>query len=703
MILISAFSGILAAAIIYSGRPFYDSTAKLLVHYVADRKAIMTVGEGDQIRAPDFTGAAIMNAEIEILTSWDLAAKVAEVVGPERISGIQEATNGLEKAARVIQKSLRTDVPNRGNIIEVTFHHPTPDVVREVMTNLIDHYLSKHVEVHRAVAVVEFLRKETEHFREKLMQTEEELRRRKNQAGVVSLDESRKSLASEMAAVRQTLMETETALAERRATAPLTGATNGVSSKSNQVATLSHQSAEEIERFRVVCERLNALRAKEIEMLGRLTEENPQVASLRKQLAEWEEHRKKLVAANPTLTSMEAAAVSANGRSNETVVAVTPTVMLEARLKVWTEQYEKLKKDADALFVAENEITRLTRTKELEEANLRHFSTLLEQARIDTTLEANKISSISIAQAPSPPLRSRAALRKPAAMVLAAGVLGGLALAFLLEFLLDPSVKRPVEIESGLRLPLLMTIPFSTRGDGLGRSARRKAARGAARLTKGASPPGEGRPAEVALWDPQHALRPYYEALRDRILMQFENVARRPKLVGLTSCSTGSGVTTLATGLAAAMSESGQGKVLLVDLNADNGSLHAFTRGQPACALTEALQPGGGESTAVQGSLVLASTAPHPLLSRTLLEAMPKLKTSDYDYVIFDLPPISQTSITLRLASYMDEVMLVAEAQKTHKGLLQKAYSLLTQSQANVRTILNKRRNYVPDFIQQEL
>jgi Mrp family chromosome partitioning ATPase len=185
--------------------------------------------------------------------------------------------------------------------------------------------------------------------------------------------------------------------------------------------------------------------------------------------------------------------------------------------------------------------------------------------------------------------------------------------------------------------------------------------------------------------------------------MQFENVARRPKLVGLTSCSTGSGVTTLATGLAAAMSESGQGKVLLVDLNRDNGSLHSFSRGQPACALTEALENGAGAPAAVQGNLVLASTTPHPLLSRTLLEAIPKLKASDYDYVIFDLPPVSQTSITLRLASYMDEVMVVAEAQKTHKGLLQKAYTLLTQSQANVRTILNKQRSYVPRFLQQEL
>jgi len=44
---------------------------------------------------------------------------------------------------------------------------------------------------------------------------------------------------------------------------------------------------------------------------------------------------------------------------------------------------------------------------------------------------------------------------------------------------------------------------------------------------------------------------------------------------------------------------------------------------------------------------------------------MPKIKTSDYDYIIFDLPPVSQTSSSARLAGYMDLTVLVLESEKT--------------------------------------
>ena len=43
----------------------------------------------------------------------------------------------------------------------------------------------------------------------------------------------------------------------------------------------------------------------------------------------------------------------------------------------------------------------------------------------------------------------------------------------------------------------------------------------------------------------------------------------------------------------------------------------------------------------------------------------PGLKASDYDYIIFDMPPGTQTSPTPRLARYMDLALLVLESEKT--------------------------------------
>src|SRR5208283_2436805 len=85
-----------------------------------------------------------------------------------------------------------------------------------------------------------------------------------------------------------------------------------------------------------------------------------------------------------------------------------------------------------------------------------------------------------------------------------------------------------------------------------------------------------------------------------------------------------------------------------------------------------------------------------PALSKRFATLMPKLKASDYDYIIFDMPPVSQTSMTPRLAGLMDMVLLVIESEKTNRDSVQRATALLKDSKAHVSTVLNKVRTYVP-------
>ena len=57
----------------------------------------------------------------------------------------------------------------------------------------------------------------------------------------------------------------------------------------------------------------------------------------------------------------------------------------------------------------------------------------------------------------------------------AGGVGAGLALAFLIEMLLDRSLKRPVEIETKLGLPLFISIPdFNRNGHLLAKTRQAK-------------------------------------------------------------------------------------------------------------------------------------------------------------------------------------------------------------------------------------
>jgi Mrp family chromosome partitioning ATPase len=213
-------------------------------------------------------------------------------------------------------------------------------------------------------------------------------------------------------------------------------------------------------------------------------------------------------------------------------------------------------------------------------------------------------------------------------------------------------------------------------------------------------------------WDPRHPLRPFYDTLRDRLITYFEvkNLTHNPKLVALTSCSDRAGVTSTAAGLAAALSETGEGNVLLVDMNVERGAAHHFYKGHLSCGIDEALKQDKRKQAQVQENLYVVTesqTQSDDLLPRMLPKRfnslVSQLKASDFDYIIFDMPPMSQISITPRLAKFMDMVMMVVESEKTDRDVVQRAVNMLTETKANVSVVLNKRKNYVPQKLQQEL
>src|SRR5215471_16893992 len=86
IIILCAALGIIAAATVYFLYPHsYESQAKLLVRYVTERSAVDPV-EAEKAGAVANTEAdRVIGAEIEILTSWDLAMEVARAIGPQRL------------------------------------------------------------------------------------------------------------------------------------------------------------------------------------------------------------------------------------------------------------------------------------------------------------------------------------------------------------------------------------------------------------------------------------------------------------------------------------------------------------------------------------------------------------------------------------------------------------------------------------------
>src|SRR5882724_6542088 len=78
--------GIIAASVVYFlYPPSYESQAKLLVRYVLERSAVDPVEAEKAAAASNNEADKVIGAEMEILTSWDLAMRVAQAIAPQRL------------------------------------------------------------------------------------------------------------------------------------------------------------------------------------------------------------------------------------------------------------------------------------------------------------------------------------------------------------------------------------------------------------------------------------------------------------------------------------------------------------------------------------------------------------------------------------------------------------------------------------------
>jgi len=714
IILIFLASIAVAGAFYFLKPPVYVSEAKILIRYIIEERSISPEANDAQVKSPDTRGENIINSEIEILTSLDLAYDVVDTIGAEKILAALGGGTNRAAAAGAVRNGLAVEVPRRSNILRVEYQHPDPTVVQPVLSALVETYLKRHVEIHLGVGVLDdFFARQADQLRARLAQTEQELKKLQTEAQIISLDDTKRSYIGQIAKIQDELLAAEAELASRRSALEAIEKLLAVNATANTNEPAVPPAV--IEEYRAVCAELDTMLKRQAELQLRYTEAHPLLKIVRQQVADVQAHKLRLEQENPKLLASILPTAAQAKTEYDLAAEVSRVSALEAKIGVLTEQLNKVRAEASRIVEVEPTIIQLQRKKELEEANYRYYTASLEQARVKESLGPGKITNISVVQAPSPPVRRIKELLKPIALILVFGLVGGFGLAFVTERFLDQSIKRVADVERHLRIPLSMSIP-DTNADGLlrlpllFRNGKRKSGGDVSPPTSSAAVP-QLRSTEIAPWDPHHRLRPYYEGLRDRLITYFEvrNMTHRPKLVAVTSCTHGAGVSTLAAGLAAALSETGDGNVLLVDMNPEHGAAQHFSKGKPTCGLADALEPEKRNDAMIQDNLYLVSVQATNdqklprVLPKRFAHLVPKMKASDFDYIIFDMPPVTQTSITPRLAGFMDMVLMVIESEKTGQELVKRATALLHESNANVSAVLNKYREYLPKRLSQEL
>ena len=325
------------------------------------------------------------------------------------------------------------------------------------------------------------------------------------------------------------------------------------------------------------------------------------------------------------------------------------------------------------------------------------LQTKLKEAQISSGLKSSNIRIVDPAMVPSTP--SRPAKTRNIALAILVGLVGGIGLALLREYL-DNTVKTPDDVETLTDLPSLAVVPTFADSEG---------ARTRSRFFNIASSNGhEERIELVAQHLPKSQMSEAFRALRTALLLS--QADRPPQVILVTSALPREGKTTAAANLAVTLAQLGDKTVLMdADLRkpgvgrvlnlstAKYAGLSSYLAGVSTLDVVTVLHP-------VIPNLAAIPTGPLPpnpadlLSSRKLVEAIAELREK-YKFVVIDTPPIMAATDAVILSVQADGVVLVVRSGETPKEAFTRTRELLVSVKAHMLgVVLNAVSSRAPDY-----
>jgi capsular exopolysaccharide synthesis family protein len=330
-------------------------------------------------------------------------------------------------------------------------------------------------------------------------------------------------------------------------------------------------------------------------------------------------------------------------------------------------QLGKLKKETLALQGKTIQYNTLLREVKSNRTLYKDLLDQLKKVAIAGNVDNNNISIIDKAGIPYKKYKPNVKTNLIFGLLL--GLLLGMGAVFLREFM-DDSVKNPNELERVTGLPVLGMLP---------------------KLKKSLSP------RSIALQTYYEPKSPLAEAVRSlRTSLRFSTREGAPKTTFITSSAASEGKSSIALNLATAYAQGGN-KVLIIDADLRNPTLHKLFKLENYQGLTNYLAGGGASSdisrTTMIKNLYAITSGPIPpdpveLLSGQRMGTLLSNASADFDYVIIDGPPVLGLADALVISGLCDATILAVEAGKTRKVTLMKSLKRLERAQTNVVGLL---------------
>jgi capsular exopolysaccharide synthesis family protein len=331
--------------------------------------------------------------------------------------------------------------------------------------------------------------------------------------------------------------------------------------------------------------------------------------------------------------------------------------------------YEGLKSITEVALVRDTELIDI-RVQNPDPQLARDIANKLAEVFQDEVVEIMNVDNVKIldvAVTPRNPIKPNKYMNIAIAGVL--GLMFGLGLAFALEFL-DKTIKTPDDVKRHLGLSIIGAIPHNEKAE------KRKI---------------------ITLEDPKSPVSEAYRTLRTNL--RFASLDKEIKTLVVTSAIAGEGKSMTTVNLATALAQAGS-KVLLIDADFRRPSLHKIARKPNADGLADVLINKTDYRKSVKSSssenldlLFSGLIPPNPselLSSKSMLKFIEETK-EDYDYLIFDTPPVALVTDAAILSNEVDATILITSVGMVDYDVAQRAVELLENANANIiGSVLNE-------------
>lgn len=444
----------------------YESRMKILVKNQRVDVAITPANaQAQSVMADDEVSENQINSEIELLTSKDLLTQVVKDCGlanskPRWFSRTPPTESvRVESAVNQLSKDLMITPVRKANIISVAYASNSPQTAAQVLKRLGELYLDKHVKLHHPEGATDFFETQADEYDGQLKQAEQQFAEFQKSNNLIVLAQQKELTLQKTAEAKASLMASEAAVNE--ATQRIKRVEQQLRSLPERVVTQSRSlpnqfSAERLNTMMVELQTRRTQLLTKFKPNDRLVKEVDEQIRITREALEKAERKSAIEEAtglNPLRQTLETEL--ARARLDQSA-AIARRTTLTGQLQQYQASLEQLESNT----TKHNDLQR--QVKEAED-NYQLYAKKREESRIADELDRQKITNVSIAEAPVA-AQLPTSPNRPMNLVLGLVLAGFLCIGSVVSAeLLDDTVHSARQLEGLTGGPVLATVPENGR------------------------------------------------------------------------------------------------------------------------------------------------------------------------------------------------------------------------------------------------